>query len=246
MSNSLVGALGAKYPDSKVLFADDFRDGLNGWGALMDSTTPRPAPTLSSVNALNGPHALKICTGSVAQSAKDGIAVAIKRMTRTHDTGVVNFDLSWAWGGEEAPSAPQCYDFRIDTQKRDGSERTYFAARWANINWPVDGTTVTKWEIKDDDGNWVDVPDAVYQLPYNENKLNFIYTRLSVDLANGYQELQVYDDVYDLSGLGAGSGKESTVNNFNGGLNFDVYVWNRTSDFGQAWMLVDSARGWYS
>jgi hypothetical protein len=246
MSNSLVGALGAKYPDSTIIFDDDFHDGSTcGWNALMDSSTPRPAIGVTTQHSVTGPFSLRLGTGPVGNSAKDGFAAMYKRMTRLHDTGIVNYDIWWAWGATLAPSAPQDIEFGLDTQSRHGTKRNFFKFRWEIVN--SIGATTHQWKVWNG-AAYVNVPGAVYAHPYNENKQNFIYCRFSVDLGDSlYKELQVYDDVYDLTALGIDAApSDATVNNFDGGLNFGAHLYNRGgASLCQAWLDIDRARGWY-
>lgn len=236
------------YPDTGTLFVDDFTDGFNGWTELYESGTNTPRPALSRVTfpAMSGGYALRIGTGAVDITKKDGFGEAIKRLTRIKDTGIVNFDLWWSYGSVGSPNAPGSIDFGFDTQKRDGTTRSTPHFRWAIVNAPVDGTIVNKWQIMNNAGAVVDVPGAVYIHPFNENKQNYIYSRFRFDLTSGYKTLQVYDDVYDVSGLGGGTGNQSTVTGFNNGLNFYVAIYNRTSAvLTQAWVDLDRCRGWY-
>lgn len=236
------------YPDSGMLFVDDFSDGFDGWTELYESATNVSRPALSRVTfpAMSGGYALRIGTGAVVNSANAGVGVAIKRLTRIKDTGVVNFDLWWSFGSTDWPNAPQNIEFGIDTQKRDGSVRTFGKWRWQIVNPSTGATGYYTWGIKHDtDLAMINTP-AVYAHPFNENKQNYIYTRFRFDLTSGYQDLWVYDDHYDLTGLGAGSGIESTTTNFNNGLNFYVAINNRgSSHAAQAWVDLDRCRAWY-
>lgn len=251
-ATSFLAALGAKYPDSKLLFADDFTDGFDGWTELYESGTSTPRPPLSRVTfpAMSGGYALRLGTGAVAVSAKDGFAEAIKRMTRPMtfagaDTGIVNFDLFWSWGATLAILAPQQIEFGCDTQSWDGTTRNLFKVRWQTRDSST-GAQKMQWGIANNAGTIVDVPSATFQYPFNENKQNYQYTRIRLDLVNGYKGLWSNNQFFDLSGLGAGTGSTSTVANFNGGMNFYVAIYNRTaSNLCQAWVDIDQCRGWF-
>ena len=235
------------YPDSTLLFSDDFGDGYDGWTELMDGSVPRPSVARVSYPAMSGGFALRLATSALVDPTTNpsAFAVAIKRLTRFHNTGVVNFDLFWSFGTTDYPNAPKNIEFGFDTQSRSGT-RAYPKFRWQVVNPSGGAPSYFTWAIKNDSIAFVNVPGAVYSFPFNENKQNYIYSRFRFDLVAGYRSMWIYDDYYDLSGLGCGTGAETTVTNFNGGLNFYIGLTNNDSAHGaQAWVDVDHCRGWY-
>jgi hypothetical protein len=85
----------------------------------------------------------------------------------------------------------------------------------------------------------------------NENKWNMTYIRLTVDMqansgAGGYQELQVGKQVYNLTGLGAGSARSTPqydgvnmITDFNGGFNLGFGIVRNAAVAGGCQLFVD-------
>ena len=162
-------------PLSRILFHDDFDEGINGWcelvgnhGGDLDRIRPTVAdlrpPQLSSATffdigthgALDGTYSLKLATRPKAGHQ----AVAIKRLT-SQARGLVQFE-TWftfkaeqqfgedlgAWDGNQDPSEANFGDitFSNDICEARSGLRYMFALRYRNAD--ADGNLVQKWLYK--------------------------------------------------------------------------------------------------
>jgi hypothetical protein len=162
-------------PLDRILFHDDFDEGINGWCELVgnhggDLDRIRPAvadlrpPQLSSATffdigthgALDGTYSLKLATRPKAGHQ----AVAIKRLT-SQARGLVQFE-TWftfkaeqqigedlaGWDGNQDPSEANFGDitFSNDICEPGGGPRYMFALRYRNAD--ADGNFVRKWLYK--------------------------------------------------------------------------------------------------
>lgn len=250
MSTSLIAALGARYPDSSVLFHNDFNNGLGGRCSLYETgtTTPHPGPTLCNYPTWgNSAFSCRYGTGNVGSGTqKDGLASTARRTTLPATTGTITYEVQWAWGSQLGPLSPLFYEFWFDIQAWDGSSRSNYIFRWYNRD-PSTGASRTQWAILDDTQSVVWVPNATVAHPFNEDKFNWNYLKFVADITGGYRTLTAGGQTFDLSALGAGTGAISTVTNFNGGLNFMVGLSNRSaSSIGQAWGFLGWERASYA
>ncbi len=167
----------SKYnPLSRILFYDDFDEGVNGWCELVGNHAGnlddirgiardfRP-PQLSSCTffdigthgSIEGTYSLKMATRAVSNHA----AIAIKRLTYMR-RGLVQFETYFTfkaeqtfdraalsgWDGNKAPSERQFGDFSFSNDICDGENGKRYMGLVRYLNTDVDGNLVQKWMHK--------------------------------------------------------------------------------------------------
>lgn len=249
-STSLVGALGAKFPASDVLFYDNFETGFCGWRDHISGNVAQAPLGLASHPTYSGGFSLAVTTAQTRSGNHGGSVAAYKNTTRNHDTGVLEFGGWFAFGGITEQASPRSFLIGIDAEKWDASSR--FFAKLQLERWIGSGPDVytPRWVVIDDSGNSVPITNAPV-VGWNENKWNFQYLALRMDLGangglGGYLSADIGGVTYDLTGLGAGRGAQSPAaqsSPFNGGLNFGISMSNRTAtDDGPATLFADDLR----
>lgn len=178
--------------DPSVLCEDDFRNGAQGWVQLLDIATPRGVLTLDSEIAYGGSqYSLLLSSEDYPDGANCnwGSAVAIKRMSRPVGATRAYADIQWAWGARWGRNTPRFIEFGFDQADQNG-QRRYFLFRWVNFDEGTQ-TRVTKWQVNNG-GVYTDIPGAVMDHGYNENKRNLQHVEFDVNLATGkYAGLRV-------------------------------------------------------
>lgn len=233
------------FPHTDLLFDDSFDDGFEGWVELMDIATPKAPLSLTSYPVMSGRHALKLSTANTQDAGIHGHCTALKRLTRAKE-GILYFDLWFSWGSAYPPNTPRVLQFGIDTQTT--TDRNFWKWRFVNFD-EATNTRVRKWVVSSGTADtYIDIPGASgasVDVPYNENKQNYCYVKFGLDMVkNRYHSFQIYDQVFDLTTLGAPP-TDYFTNLFDHGLNFIVDIYNRNSTpNSQAWMTIDRARGW--
>ncbi|MHB1132032.1 MAG: DUF6772 family protein [Chloroflexota bacterium] len=211
-------------PLERILFHDDFDNGLSGWTELIgnyfdkfgnannDMGDCRP-PMLSSASmwdtgtagAFQGTYSLKIAT----RPTPGHLAKALKRMTfqakrrmRCEAFFTYRAEASRLQLDEE-----EFHAFGTSYDIQDEEKRYWPAIRYLNAE---NGKVVGKWQYhvagdKVHAGGWEDVPNGQQLFCYNEilTKQNWHYLRWDIDLRNReYIELQCNDRSWDLRGKG--------------------------------------------
>ncbi|AXQ62862.1 hypothetical protein SEA_ANGELIQUE_31 [Gordonia phage Angelique] len=238
-----------------VLFHSTFDDGFDGWRDHYGAFEPRPPIGLTSYPVMAGKHALKISTGDVpyrANAISNGSGT-YKNLSQYHGvSGLVSLSAwlcvgsgvdSYAWGN---------FGLGFDIQKWDNSTRGFFKATCVN---PSTGEDDRRWVLTNDSDSYVTIPNSGDSVGVtsgqNENKFNFDYVRLTVDLAaasglGGYHELQVNNRVFDLRGLGAGRGAQTPQAgtpsaDYRGGFNAGLFL-ARSGKYPErypSWLVAD-------
>lgn len=239
-----------------VLYRSVFDTGMDGWIDHWNGYGPALVISRTSEMCYRGSHSLMLSTGEHPSPPADDVSsfvAAFKRLNR-HDAyryhsvsaylavGVGNYNGAW-----------DSFYLYIDTQRQDNANRSFYQVRCSryinpnHLTWMIRGDTGATPEQK-----MVAVPGSAHSfIGNNENKLNFQYVRLTVDLqansgAGGYKELQVGNQVFDLSGLGAGSSVEPIqgntgldIDDFAGGFNIGFGLYRNISTPDGCQLLVD-------
>lgn len=248
MSTSLVGALGAKYPDSTVLFDDTFEDSFHGWQSLY---TPSGQMAYTDVPlGLYHPSAgsaLTMWTNSVNDPGVGSQGVAMKRLAYYEPPGIVDFELWFAYGGE-SPSghSPKYIQFMVDEMY--GGVRHFWKARWRNVN-TITNTRDKDWFLSSQGEDTYVNTGYVSDFPFNGGKGSLSHVKLSIDLANRrYLSLRANRNTFDLSAVpgvtppGANGNPAFDDPLFENGLNFMVSVQNRDAAPLSAWVAIPRVR----
>lgn len=254
MATSLVGALGARFPDTTVLFDDDFQNkpGFHGWQELhTDPSVATSGPTFAPLTLSHPSMAgscLALTTRSVADQGIHSQCIAMKRLSHRAPLGIVDLEVWFSWGGESSTGfSPRYLQFMVDEMY--GGTRHFWQARWRNVNPADTSTRPMNWYLaSQSQSNFLDTT-LVSDMPWNGNKGSESYVKLTLDLKNSkYLALQANEDHFDLTtvpGLAApGANGDSTFNDplFNYGLNFMVGVLNRGDQPYMGWMACSRIR----
>lgn len=243
------------YPDNSVLFDTDFSTGFEGWTPNFSGLQNGGMWGTLSLSPLSqtGRYSLMLAVADGKTSTDPwGNCMALKRGTTFKDGGIFNFDMWLDFGNPDAVTrSPAGLIIGIDHQKVDKSLqlRRFLQVRYNNYN---GDTNPRYWEVYEDNGaggfKWTKIPDSEMDLPWNENKVTFVYMRLVVDLSTmKFVFFQVYDKVFDLSGFTPFI--DSYHGFFDGGLNCCVQIFNQSDATytggagGQ--VRIDRARGYF-
>lgn len=259
----------------EVIFDDNYDKGLGNWRNHQGGNITQPPISRTALRAFDGSSKSMMLSVSGRPSSGDirsGETSTYNNLSRWVDNGKVKFEVWYALGGVDLDNSPNQFMFGIDTQQWDDSSRGFFRMLCKRFPAGADSNTVrardNHWLLVDDKAGTVRIPamNGNPAPPYagdNENKMNFNYASLTVDLdhvgADGargrYHEAQIGPYTYDLTGLDAGRGKQnpqmiSSVGGgpFSGGLNFGISLQNRGGyiSTGPAWLLIGRTRGtWY-
>lgn len=259
----------------EVLFDDNFDKGLGNWRNHQGGNVTQPPISRTSLRAFDGSlksMMLSVSGRPASGDIRSGETSTYNNLSRWVDGGKVKFETWLTLGGADLDNSPAQFMIGIDTQRWDDTSRGFY--RMVCKRFPAGPDTngprtrENHWVLVDDKAAQVRIPamNGNPVPPYpgdNENKMNFNYVSLTVDLdhvgedgAKGrYYEAQIGPYVYDLTGLGAGRGKQnpqmiSSVGGgpFSGGLNFGISLQNRGAYIapGPSWLLIGRARGtWY-
>lgn len=265
------------YKSPELLFDDNFDKGFGNWRNHQGGNDINPPISRTSLRAFDGSSkSLMLSTGprpnNSTNGAKTGNCGTYNNMSRWVNSGLVEFQAWYTLGGTDLDQSPHNLLFGIDTQYWDDTSRGFYrlmCRRWTGGDtasaFPAVAPT---WGLVDDNAAQVVIPamDGNPAPPYpgdNENKMNWNYVSLTVDLdymnADGgkgrYHSAQIGPYTYDLTKLNAGRGKQrpqtaSSVGagSFAGGLNFGLALGNRSvyKAKGPSWLLIGRARGlWY-
>lgn len=186
----------------RVLCDDTFDSGPQGWVQLMGSQYPEGVISLDSeITFDSSRHSLLL---ECADGAQDGVSnnwgscTALKRVWRGNDAGIIECEWVWAYGSQYDTNSPRHVIFGLDTCHPSSSPRYFFQIRWLNYDSPTT-TRVTKYQMLTPSNVWVDIPGAVIDHPWNENKRDLHRTQAQFNLSTGkYEGLRV-------DGIGFGS-----------------------------------------
>ncbi|WP_156448391.1 hypothetical protein [Mycobacterium sp. NAZ190054] len=253
----------------EVLFDDNFDQGFCGWRDHQGAAFAYAPLSRTALRTLDGSsHSLVLSTGARPNSSANiphAEVSAYKNLSRWVDSGLVKFETWIAQGGADLDNSPNSWFIGIDTQRWDNSSRGFFKLRFRKFTGSGEAPVRSdQWALTNDVGSFVNLSPNPPNAGDNENKMNFNYIALTVDLdtvvssdgaPGSYHEAQVGADVYDLTGLGAGRGKQNPqigssvgAGSFAGGLNFGIGMTNNTvhTAAGPSWLLVGRVRGtWY-
>ncbi|MCV7255708.1 hypothetical protein H7J86_26435 [Mycobacterium hackensackense] len=234
-----------------VLYQSNFDQGMDGWIDHWGGYAPQLAIGRTSEICHTGSHCLMLSTGEHAAPPADDVSSfvsAFKRLARhSDDFRYVSYSAFLAVGIGNYNGAWESFLMYIDTQKQDNSSRSFYFLRCSRVlSGTYQGVTLVNehgpWLIRGDTGatpeqRMIRIPGSAHMhVGDNENKQNFQYVRLTVDLkANaglgGYKELQVGEHVFDLSTLGAGKSTEPIqggtgidIDDFAGGFNIGLGI----------------------
>lgn len=260
------------YAPPEILFDDNFDKGFGNWRNHQGANTANPPVSRTALRAFDGSSkSLMLSVGSRPQTAtiKSASCSTYNNLSRWVDNGMVKGEWWYTIGGSDLDNSPGNVLFGIDTQSWDDKWRGFYRLMCHRFTGPADNAVrVNQWALVDDSAARVPIPAQGDNPvpPYhgdNENKMNWNYVALSVDLdyknADGsrgrYHEAQIGPYKYDLTRLGAGRGKQNPqvasavgAGSFAGGLNFGCSIQNRTvyTPTGPSWLLIGRARGtWY-
>lgn len=220
------------WPRGKVLFEDEFENGLDGWDWLMSGKMPRTGPVWTARRTQRGTGGMLLSTGDAQDGTKFGGSMAIKRLILPrYDNGKyakvgAEYLFSYESNSQEHPRA---IDFGFDTQLRD-STRHWYKLRWQIFNETTKQETsqlTGKWQVQDGDGEFKDIPGAGDYLGWNQAKGNTYHIKFVVDLeAMKYVSFWINGDFYDLSRYTAPPFTETPQADFDNGFNYTVQIFN--------------------
>lgn len=251
MATSLVGALGAKHPDSAVLFDDTFDTGFMGWQELHNTTTApfQVTPLSLGPYAQHGSRSLRLQTYSATDQGYGSQAVAMKRLGYHYDVTAlttVDFEVWFSFGSENTSGmAPRYIQFMIDEMR--GGTRHFWKWRWRQTD---QATRTLNWYLSSQgEDTYVDTT-YTSDLTWNGNKGSINYCKFTLDLSNrAYQSIYANGATYDLTTVAGvtapGANGSQTFDDpyFNNGLNFMLAIINRSStSTTAAWMDVSRVR----
>lgn len=250
-----------KTRSGRLLSYDNFEKGFGGW-ADHYSGTPRNPMSLISDRALSGTRSLLMSTVSKEPFSGDWLHNSngtFNRMSRDFNERYIDFSAFISVGGTDAMAVGAFY-MSLDTQRWDNSQRAYFRVRslpstttgfrtWAIGHQAVQGDPVTYLGVVGT-GSGNGFPG------YNENKLNSMYVRVTLDLEEntgrgGYVEAQFGDTVYNLASIGAIPEQQfpqysptDENQSFAGGFNPGFQIGNsipgvNNNVVGEAWLIMD-------
>ena len=213
------------YPDTSVLFDDNFTNGFCGWEELVNPTgafsqamnTPL---SLSSRGGLGG-YSLLLQTNSVERTTYGSQAIAIKRVIQPYipgSVGKVAAEWWFSYGSENVtessgfPGAPATITFEVDSQTDASSttsivtgQRAYFQAQWQPQSGGSWGFTTSNGPAYGQ-GGYVSPDSNLFTsgyksiFPYNGNKRNINYVCLTVNVRTGaYVSLIANNQFFDLT-----------------------------------------------
>lgn len=242
-----------RFPDTEILFDDDFQrePGYHGWQEL--HTNPNVAttgPTIAPLS-LSHPSMPGGCLAQVTRSTPDpGIqsqSVAMKRATHRQPPGLTVIEDWFAFGGESQTGAsPRDIMWAFDSMY--GGIRHFFKLRYRYWDEST-GTRDYSWYLASAGEDLYIDSGFDSDLPWNGNKGSEIYLKFTVDLAAGeYHSLEVNADRFDLTGAPAvapGANGDATFNDplFNNGLNYMKILRNRSSQPLMGWTASSRIRG---
>lgn len=262
LAGGLSRQLDQRAQNGKVLFRSTFDDGFDGWRDHYGGVRPYPAVGLTSYPVMRGSHALMLSTGSeVPYSASSAAndASTYKNLSMYQVAGKkVSFSGFFAIGGEGGAFAWQSWGLLFDIQAWDNSWRSFFALRCKDRNGQGSDALGPAWYLGGGDGAET-VISGSSSFPVageNENKFNFNYVRLTIDMAananqGGYYECQINNRVVDLRNLGTGGAATprpsltpqagTPIDSFAGGFNAGLSILRRwrTPTLGAAILYAD-------
>lgn len=253
--------VGNNFPQSAVLFDDHFNDGFCGWEELYPNPGGATNVNTSAAVGLTthgmfGNYGLLLQTNDVDQSTYAATCTAIKRASYQFNpasTGFVDFECWFSYGsdnptapdGSDRGSSPKTIDFIIDAATSNNTTtvigttptRTYWMARWLKIAGSSPITYSGQWFLTAGGGGSTPDQNAIptgyfVDFPYNQNKRNLNYVKLTVNTINwSYVSLVANSLFFDLTACPAGAITPPTSSNvayndvgFAGGLNIAVAV----------------------
>lgn len=252
-----------------------------------------PPISLTTIRTWNGsPYALMLSTSGrgTTSGATSSTASTYKNCSRDVDSGFVTLEAWLAFGSCDVGNAAFSYDLRMDIQAWDNSHRgfpRFVCQRFKGSNF---NQRANSWSIYDDDNVAHHInsdgtdngsnPSAIGGTPHplnvpgdNQNKMNWQHVSFTYDLdtvystdgqPGGYYQCTIGDQVYDLTGFGAGRHKTNPqVSNdvyvfgstaqpeqlggqgdFRGGLNFGFSLTDTPHvSSGPSWLVVGRTRG---
>lgn len=232
-----------------VIYRSNFDAGFDGWTDHWSGFRPAPIASLTERMQFRGKRSLMISTAEGAYNALEwsNNADIFKRLAyyRSHRFYSYSAFLALGMGGYSA--AWSSFKLYMDTQHFDSASRAFY-----QVSCQAEGSpTFSRWQIAKDDGSFVDVPGSdQVRTGDNENKQGFNYVRITVDSqanagAGGYYQLQVNQNVFDLTGLGAGHGSQSpqydtaSIDDFSGGFNIGAGLSRSTTQDGGCQLFLD-------
>lgn len=239
-----------KGPCGDILYASNFGENhFDGWRpAHFNGFAATPPCGLTSYPTHSGKLALQLSTEMRHYaSTNQGLSCVTFRSISLYGVRrYLSYSAFLALGVGGYTDGWESFGIYYDIQKQDDSSRSFpmlqVIARAA-----VDGHTQAR-IINDNAVSHPVIPNSSHcWTGDNENKQNWGYLRLTWDLqANGglggYQEAQVQNQVFDLTGLGGGSAAfapqtatsegGAEIGQYSGGFNIGIYV-NRSTVAGQ-------------
>lgn len=225
---------------AKVLFDNDFSDGLQGWSGLR-TTGKNFYPSLSPVS-LVGPHAMILdCTDDLSAPATP--VAACKRLY-AHE-GLIRWTSYFAWNATNSVNDLAKLRWIIDWQR--GQTRRWLEVRYRHYD-EATSSQVAAWEVNN--GNSAGTYTAVssyagYLLGMNAtNKTDYHKIEIVADPSGpAWVSLQLDSlPIVDLSGI-AINATTAAETDFENGSNFLFWIEDRTNtSSADPWMLVDRTR----
>ena len=253
------------FPDGSVpktiLFEDNFDNGACNWTQLIHAPAGggpiRPIGVLTMDTEIShggSSSSLMLSTGDQPNTGGNyGSCMAIKRLSRGPDTGRVFYEFFWSWGSLAGQNTPRAIQFGLDEADENGVRR-YYKVRWENWRHVSGGSgsgRTMQYQLLLGDNTMLDIPGAVFEHGYNENKRNLNHLEMIVDLnANVYDGLRIngvgFGSLADVpnDSLRAYGTHTSTLVPFSLGMNATFEVLNRTDTVNTAaWANLAYARG---
>lgn len=258
-----------EYQEPEVLFETNFKEGFAGFRDHQGGNDVYAPLSLTSWRTDDtSPHALMLSTSGRPQTGaiRSGNCSTYKNLQRDTDTGLMEVQVWMALGGADLDQSPNDIMIGLDSQNWYDEWRTFgrlMCRRFSGADSNAPRERSDTWAVVDDNAKQVEIPDQGEGRPAytgdNENKGNIFMTSLTMDFDHvnpdgsrgRYYEAHIGGRTYDLTGLGAGRGKqnpqiESSVGggSFAGGLNIGIGLGNRTAfrAAGPSWLAVTKVR----
>jgi hypothetical protein len=234
-----------------VIYRSNFDAGFDGWTDHWSGFRPSPIVSLTHAIQMRGKRSLMLSTAEgayVSGEWSNGVDV-FRRMAFYRTYRFYSYSAFFALGAGGYSAAWDSFSFYIDAQKftSGANDRGLYQVQCQAQASP----DFSRWRIINDAGTYVTVPSSTrVRTGDNENKLGFNYFRLTIDQnANsgngGYHQLQVNQNVFDLSALGAGRGAQSpqfttnSIDDFSGGFNIGAGLSRSTTQDGGCQLFLD-------
>lgn len=244
-----------KNPRNNILAEDTFKNGTCGFVQLIGSQYPSGVVMHDDEYGYGDGGSMVMETADCAQDGSDNAwatATAVKRLWRPSSAhiGIIEMELVWAFGSQYDANSPRHVVFGLDCCS-PSAERRFFQFRWLNYDSTIP-SRVTKYQLMNNAGTWVDLPTATWQasagaediattaIPHgwNENKRDWHHLRMKFDVANScYDGFSIDGDPFgsytgnatDTAAIRAYGPQHQTLPTFENGFNTYIAIGNKSN-----------------